>query len=371
MKTLSFTFLVILILTACGGGNKEAQLEALKGKRDKINQQITQLEAEIASTADSASIDDASAFVSIEDIQPASFSHYIEVQGKLDGDENIAIYPETMGNIVAVNAKVGQRVSSGQVLARMNDAAFQEQLKSLETNYALAKETFEKQENLWNQKIGSEMQYLQVKANKESLESQISALQKQIDMAQIKSPISGTIEESTVKVGQAVSPAMPAFRVVNFSNLKVTADVAEAYADKINNGDEVIVYLPDINKEITARVTFNSKYINPTNRTYLVEAQLKTATEKLKANMVAIVKIRDYQDADAFILPVNLVQTDNKGQFVLVAHPENDKYYAKKQPVKTGQIYNGVAEIINGLEPGQKVITGGYLNLDEGEPVRF
>jgi len=370
MKTKLLMAVAILTVAACGG-NKEAQLEALKTKRDKINLQIEQLQAEITASGDTTAANNASAFVAIEDIKPQTFNHYIEVQGKLDGDENIALYPETMGNIVAVNAKVGQRVSAGQVLARMNDAAFQEQLKSLETNYALAKETFEKQENLWNQKIGSEMQFLQAKANKESLESQISALQKQIDMTQIKSPISGTIEESTVKVGQAVSPAMPAFRVVNFSNLKVTADVAEAYADKINNGDEVIVYLPDIDKEITARVTFNSKYINPTNRTYLVEAQLKTATEKLKANMVAIVKIRDYQVADAYVLPVNLVQSDNKGQFVLVAQPENDKYYARKQPVKTGQIYNGLAEIIDGLEPGQKVITGGYLNLDEGEPVRF
>jgi len=371
MKTKVLFLLTIFTAVACGGGNKEAQLEALKTKRDKINQQIDKLQAEIAASGDSSNAHNDFAFVAIEDIKPQTFNHYIEVQGKLDGDENIAIYPETQGNIIEVSGKVGMRVSAGQVLARMNDAAFQEQLKTLETNYALAKETFEKQENLWNQKIGSEMQYLQAKANKESLESQISALQKQIDMTKIKSPINGNIEESTVKVGQAVSPAMHAFRVVNFSNLKVTADVAEAYADKIHNGDEVIVYLPDIDKEITARVTFSSKYINPTNRTYLVEAQLKAATEKLKANMVAIVKIRDYQADDAYVLPVNLVQTDNKGQFVLVAQPDNDQYFAKKQPVKTGLIYNGVAEIIDGLESGQKVITGGYLNLDEGEPVRF
>ena len=206
MKTQTFTFIAILILTACGGGNKEAQLEALKDKRDKINQQITQLEAEIAASADSTKRDAASAFVSIEDVQPAIFSHYIEVQGKLDGDENIAIYPEIMGNLVEVYAKVGQRVSAGQVLARINDDTFQEQLKSLQTNYNLADETFRKQENLWKQQIGSEMQYLQAKTNKESLESQIAAVKKQIDMTRIKSPITGNVEESLVKVGQSVSP---------------------------------------------------------------------------------------------------------------------------------------------------------------------
>jgi RND family efflux transporter MFP subunit len=371
MKTKVLFLLTILTAAACGGGNNEAKLEALKNKRDKINQQIEQLEAKIAASGDSASLQTSSAFVSIEDVQSQTFSHYIEVQGKLDGDENIAVYPEAAGNLTHVNARVGQHVRAGEILATINDAAYRDQLKSLQTNYNLALEAFQKQENLWKQQIGSEMQYLQAKANKESLESQLAALNKQIDMTRIKSPISGNVEESMVKVGQAVSPAMPAFRVVNFSDLKVTADVAEAYADKIHTGDEVIVYLPDIKQEIKARITFNSKYINPTNRTYLVEAKLKTATEKLKANMVAIVKIRDYQAADAYVLPVNLVQTDNKGQFVLVAQPENDQYYAKKQPVKTGQIYNGVAEIIDGLVPGQKVITGGYLNLDEGEPVRF
>jgi RND family efflux transporter MFP subunit len=370
MKANLFIVLALLV-AACGGGNKEAQLEALKTKRDKLNQQIEQLETEIAATSDSASGNNASAFVSIEDIQPEIFSHYIEVQGKLDGDENIAISPEIMGNIVEVSVQVGQRVSAGQVLARINDDTFQEQLKSLQTNYDFAEETFRKQENLWKQQIGSEMQYLQAKNNKESLESQIAALKKQIDMTRIKSPISGNIEESLVKVGQSVSPGMPVFRVVNFSDLKVTADVAEAYADKINKGDEVIVYLPDIKKEIIAKVTFTSKYINPTNRTYLVEAKLRTRAENLKANMVAVMKIEDYKVPSAFVLPVNLVQRDNKGQFVLIARQEEDQYVARKQAVQTGQIYNGLAEITEGLEPGQKVITGGYLNLEEGEPVRF
>jgi RND family efflux transporter MFP subunit len=260
---------------------------------------------------------------------------------------------------------------AGQVLARINDAAFQEQLKSLQTNYDFAVETFEKQESLWKQQIGTEMQYLQAKTTKESLESQIAGLKKQIDMTRIKSPISGNVEESMVKVGQAVSPSFPAFRVVNFGDLKVTADVAEAYNDKISTGDDVVVFLPDIKKEIDAKVTFCSKYIDPTNRTFTVEAQLKSASTNLKANMVAILKINDYRSRESYVLPVNLVRTDNSGQFVLVAASEANKFIARKQPIQTGQIYNGLAEIIKGLAPGQKVITGGYLNLNEGEAVRF
>ncbi|HEX2396460.1 MAG TPA: efflux RND transporter periplasmic adaptor subunit [Bacteroidales bacterium] len=365
------SLILILIIAAGCSANKEAQLEALKSKRDKLNKQIEQLETQLSATKDTASRNEASTFVSVENIELKKFDHFIEVQGKLDGDENIALYPETAGNVVEVNVRVGQYVKEGDVLARLNDATFQEQLKSLETNYALADETFTKQENLWKQQIGSEIQYLQAKANKESLEAQLAGLKKQIDMTRIKSPINGNVEESMVKVGQAVSPAMPAFRVVNFNDLKVTADVAEAYANKISNGDEVIVFLPDIQKEITARVTFTSKYVNPVNRTYLVEARLKQYDKNMKANMVAIMKIKDYHVPEALVIPVNLVQTDNKGQFVLVAQQENDGYFARKLSIKTGQIYNGLAEIVTGLEPGQKVITGGYLNLDEGESVRF
>jgi membrane fusion protein (multidrug efflux system) len=368
MKNL--IILIILIAAGCSG-NKQAQVEALKAKRDKINRQIEQLETELAASSDSTAVNAKSTFVSVEDVTPTDFNHFIEVQGKLDGDQNIAIYPETAGNVNEVYAHVGKYVNKDEVLATVNDASFQEQLKSLETNFKLASETFQKQENLWKQQIGSEMQYLQAKANKESLESQLAALKEQIDMTRIKSPINGNVEESMIKVGQSVSPSMPAFRVVNFNDLKVTADVAEAYAAKIKTGDEVIIYLPDIQKELKAKVTFTSKYVNPVNRTYLVEARLSNRVDNMKANMVAILKIRDYYVPKALVLPVNLVQTDNNGQYVLIAHVENDQYFARKQLVKTGQIYNGVAEIVTGLEPGQKVITGGYLNLDEGEPVRF
>jgi membrane fusion protein, multidrug efflux system len=370
MKTKVIIVLTLLIAFACGG-NKLAELETLKSKRDKITQKIEQLEAEIAASTDSAAKSDNATFVSIEEVKKQPFNHYIEVQGKLDGDQNLAVYPEAMGVLLEVYIKAGQHVNAGQVLAQINDAQYQEQLKSLQSTYQLALETFQKQENLWKQQIGSEIQYLQAKSSKETLESQIASIKKQIDMTRIKSPINGNIEESMVKVGQAVSPSMPAFRVVNFSNLKVTADVAEAYTSKINIGDEVIVYLPDIKQEIVAKVSFCSKYINPVNRTFAVEAQLKTGADHLKANMIAVLKINDYRVPEAFILPVNIVQNDNKGQYVLLATRENNQFVARKRVIQTGQIYNGFAEIVSGLEQGQKIITGGYLNLNEGEAVRF
>jgi RND family efflux transporter MFP subunit len=370
MKTKVLYVVVLSLLMACSG-SKQDKLEALKKQHDAIAGKIELLEQEIAAESDSGTTVLAGTFVAVEDVQFQPFNHYIEVQGKLDGDDNLAVYPEAMGNLIEIYAKVGQHVNAGQVLAKINDSPYQDQLKSLQSNYNLALETFEKQENLWKQQIGSEIQFKQAKTNKEALESQIAGVKKQIDMTRIKSPINGTIEESMVKAGQAVSPSFPAFRVVNFGNLKVTADVAEAYTSKVNTGDQVIVVLPDVKKEFTAKVSFCSKYINPTNRTFGVEAKLLAGADHLKANMVTILKINDYHNAKAVVLPVNVIQTDNLGKYVLVAKMENDQYVARKQVVQTGQLYNGLAEVTTGLEQGVKVITSGYMNLNEGETIRF
>jgi membrane fusion protein (multidrug efflux system) len=190
-------------------------------------------------------------------------------------------------------------------------------------------------------------------------------------MTRIKSPISGNVEESVVKIGQAVSPTVPAFRVVNFSNLKVSADVAEAYTSKINTSDDVIVYFPDNKQEINAKVTFCSKYINPTNRTFNIEARLAKITGDLKANMVSVLKINDYHKTEAVVLPINVIQTDNKVKYVLIAEQQNNQYVARKQAMQTGQMYNGLAEVTEGLKLGQKVITSGYMSLNEGQIIRF
>jgi len=369
MKTSILSFVMLSLAFACGG-DKQARLEVLKKQQDKLAQKIEQLEKEIAAGTDSSSLTPGT-IVGVEEVAYKPFAHYVEVQGRLDGDDNVAIYPEAMGVVVDVYAKVGQSVRAGQMLARMNDASYVEQLRSLETNYDFAVETFTRVENLWKQDIGSEIQYLQAKATKESLEAQIASVKKQIEMMSIKSPINGSVEESLVKVGQAVSPQFPAFRVVNFSDIKIMADVAEAYTSRINTGDEVVVYLPDIDKEIKARVTFCSKYINPTNRTFTVEARFSSNAPGLKANMVSVLKIMDYSNPETVVLPMNIVQTDNKGEYVLVAVQENNTFVARKQAVKTGQVYNGLTEITTGLKSGDKVIMSGQQGLNEGEALRF
>lgn len=362
---------IVISVISCSQPDKKAELAKLQKQRDELNSQIQKLQAEIAATDTTVSVNKKSKQVSVMEVKPASFQHFIEVQGRIDGEENVDVYPEAMGAVESVNVVNGQRVSKGQVLARLNDAAIREQLKGLESSYQFVKETFEKQERLWNQKIGSEMQYLQAKSQKESLESQLAATRKQLEMMTITSPINGTVEDVGVKIGQTASPAMPAFRVMNFSSLKVEADVAEAYSKKITVGDEVIVYFPDLEKEISAKVSTASRYINPVNRTFQVEVKLNQSPEGVKANMVTVLKIVDYSVKNATVIPVNFIQTDPKGNFVYVAVNEGNQAISKKAYVKQGMSYNGMVEVTEGLQTGDKVISAGYLDLEEGETIKL
>jgi RND family efflux transporter MFP subunit len=232
---------------------------------------------------------------------------------------------------------------------------------------------YDKQKRLWDQKIGSEVQYLQSKTTKESLELQIASLKLQIEKFRIKSPIDGTIEECNIKVGGVVSPdpRLTAYRVVEFKNLKVTAEVSEAYSSRVQQGDKLNVLFPDVNKQVDAQVSFVSKYINPVNRTFMIEARVNSNSPDLKANMIAILQINDYHSENSILIPMNVIQTDNSGSYVYVTRSKDQYHAAFKQPVVIGNSYNGIAEILHGLEDGDKVISAGFQELVDGEYVRF
>jgi RND family efflux transporter MFP subunit len=363
-------FLLIFAIAMFGcKQDKVAQLNKLRKQRDEITEKIKKLEEVVGDPAKNQK----TLRVSVETIQPTVFKHYVEVQGKLDGEDNVDAVPEGQGVVTQVLVTVGQPVTKGQPLARLDAGPASDQLKALETQYKFAKETFEKQQRLWDQKIGSEMQYLQAKTAKEQLNSQLAATRKQIDMMTIKSPINGTVEEVNVKVGQFSSAALPTppFRVLNFSTVKVKAEVAETYSKKVKVGDNVQVYFPDLDKEITTKITSASRFINPTSRTFTVEAKLNPEKNSYKANMVAVLKITDYMANNTFVIPVNYIQSDPEGDFVYVADTKGNKSIAKKVKIEQGLSYNGMVEITKGLTAGQKVITSGYLDIEEGETITF
>jgi membrane fusion protein (multidrug efflux system) len=347
-------------------------LTKLKQQQTEIGEKIKGIENEIQSTRTDLNPEKFK-FVGLTDVRTDKFDHFIKVQGKLDGDQNAAVFAEAPGTISARYSDVGQTVVKGQVLAQIDDQQYRSQLEGLETQYNFATEMFDKQKRLWDQKIGSEVQYLQSKTTKESLELQLASLKLQIEKFKIKSPVDGTIEECNIKVGGVVSPdpRMAAYRVVAFKNLKVSAEVSEAYSSRVQTGDKLIVTFPDLNKQFETKVDFVSKYINPVNRTFIIETRISNGIKDMKANMIAIIQINDYHSDNSILVPMNVIQTDQNGSYVYVVRPKDKFNMAFKQSVVIGNSYNGVAEIIKGLAVGDKVISAGFQELIDGEYIRF
>jgi membrane fusion protein, multidrug efflux system len=375
MKTikLSIAGTIVLFLIFSCSSNKQVQLSKLKDQQTAIADKIKALESEISTGQKDPLNTSKFRLVGLKEVGVSSFDHFVRVQGKIDGDLNAAVFAEAPGTVSAKFADVGQKVVKGQVLAQIDDQQYRSQMQGLETQYKFASELFDKQKRLWDQKIGSEVQYMQSKTNKESLEKQITSLKQQVDKFKIKSPIDGTIEECNIKVGGVVSPdpRLAAYRVLAFKNLKVTADVSEAYSARVRPGDKLVVLFPDINKQIETKVDFVSKYINPVNRSFMIETKLPDGITDLKANMIAIIQINDYHTDKAIQVPMNVIQSDPAGSYVYVIRPKDNFNAAFKQPVVLGNSYNGVAEVLSGLAVGDKVISVGYQELVDGEYVRF
>jgi membrane fusion protein, multidrug efflux system len=369
MKKAILLLATLVLLFGCNRStDKKAELDKLRAQRDKLNEQIVKLESEIeASGGSTLKLKQ----VAITPVETGIFRHYIEIQGKVDGDENIALSSKMPGFITSINVIQGQQVYKGQLLASFDDQIMQQSMKELESALSFATDLFNRQKNLWDQNIGSEVQYLTAKNNKESLENKIKTLKEQIGQMRIKSPINGTIEEIPIKVGQYVAPGMTTFRVVNFTHIKVSAEIAEVYSPKVKSGDSVVIYFPDFDQEINSKLSFTSKFINPTNRTFQVECRLTPGKNPFRANMIAVIKIQDYKADEAISLPINIIQKSMDETFVFCAIEESGKKYAKKQKVEVGQSYNGLVEIKSGLKSGDKIITTGYQELNDGQQVNF
>ncbi len=371
MKNIFYTLAVTAILVSCSSTDKNAELEKLKIKHDEIATKIAQLEAEIYPQGTDTAAKPVT--VKVEPVTGCVFTHYIEVQGVVDGDQNVAVSPQTPGIVTAVYVTEGSNVKKGQVMAELDAIVLKQSLDELKTQSSLVSNLFEKQKALWEKNIGSEVQYLQAKTNKEALEMKIKTLQGQIDMARVISPINGTVESMPLKVGQMASPGMPtsAIRVINMNSAKIKAAVSENFASKIQKGNDVLVRFPDLGKEIESKLSFTSRYIDPSNRTFQVECKIQTGEIPLRANMIAYVKIKDYTNEQAICLPVNYIQSNNEGKFVFVAVQKDDKWMATRRPVKPGMDYNGVTEILEGLSEGDKVISSGYQSINEGALITY
>ena len=354
-----------LIFSACGGGDNSNNIEALKKKQADLKTELATVASQI-SKLEGDSIGK-SVLVEANAIVPSIFKTYINVQGRVDADENVAVSAEMPGTITKINVKAGDEVSKGQVLAETDARAMQQALSDLQTNLDLVNQLYEKQKALWDQKIGTEVQFLQAKTQKESMEKKMGTIAEQVRMSKIISPIDGTIDAVDIKLGQLTAPGMPAIRVINFNNLKVKADLAESYASKVHKGDEVLIKFPDSNDTLTSKVNYSARAISALNRTFAVEILLDNKKE-FHPNQIAILNINDYKSAKPVIsIPLNYIQKDLKGQqFVLVAEGKK----AAKRNITLGKEYNGNVEVVEGLSESDLLITSGYDGLNEGDAIK-
>lgn len=363
MKNKFLYIIIASIVVACSAPDKKAELEKLRTQKAALETQISILEDELAKsdTTKEKLID-----VVAMPLTSQTFKTYIEVQGRIDADENVSLSSEMPGTLTKINVKVGDEVTKGQVLAETDARAIQQQISDLQTNAELVNQLYEKQKALWDQKIGTEVQFLQAKTQKESMEKKMGTLQEQVRMSKVVSPINGTVDAVNIKIGQAIAPGIPAINVINFSNLKVKADVSESYSNRVKIGNEVQVIFPDMKDSINSKVNYASRSINNLTRTFGVEILLDNKKE-YHPNMVAKLKINDYQSATPqIVVPVKYIQKGTHENFVLLS--VNDKVV--KSVIKISHEYNGLAEISEGLKDGDLLITEGYDLINEGDNVK-
>jgi RND family efflux transporter MFP subunit len=375
-SNILFITALAILLAACGGEKKEdlagkkEELAKLKAEQIENEKQIKTLESEIAKLDPKKAAEAKVKPVSIDTLNPETFRHYVELQGTVDAKNNVMVTPKSGGVVVAMYVKEGDFVKAGSVIGKVDNSLLTESLEELKTQLSLANTLYEKQKNLWDQKIGTELQYLQAKNNKESLERRMSTLNTQLSQTNIVSPMAGVVDMVNVKVGEMASPGMGVVRIVNLSNLKVTAKVSDTYAASVKKGDEVIVKFPDLDKEFKARISFVSTAVDPLSRTFTIEANLPS-DKSIKPNMMANVRINDATSKNALTVDQNFVQSTEKGTIVYVAVTEGNKKIAKAREVKTGLSYNGKIEILSGLSAGDQLITLGYQEVSDGQPISY
>jgi RND family efflux transporter MFP subunit len=372
MKNFLSLSLITFIIFSCSPGSglekKKAQLAEYQAEHDALKIKIADLEKEIARLDTSAEIRKPK-LVTLTPVQSGVFNHYIDVQGTVDSEENIAVQPGMPGQVTKVNVHEGDMVKAGQILAEVDNRVIRESISQLQTNVDFAKTAFEKQQRLWNQKIGTEIQYLQSKTQFESLQKNMVTLQAQLDMSRIKSPINGMVDAVNIKVGEYAAPGMfGAFRVVNFGKMKVIAKVADSYIGKVKLGNPVRIYLADINDTIQGKISFISKVVNPMTRTFDIEIGLGATSTEVRPNMMASLKINDENIANAMSILSNLVQKDASGSmYVMISEGIAAKMKARKKLVKTGISSGDRIIVLEGLSGNEQLIEAGYQEVVDGQ----
>jgi membrane fusion protein (multidrug efflux system) len=372
MKKFIIFVLGAVFLLSCGSGDKQAQLKKLEAQRDALDTQIAQLKAEIQDKNGSQK-NEKIAYVNMEEVKPAMFRHFIRVQGTVESDNNIFVPPQASGVVKKIYVKEGNAVSEGQLLAELDGSVYESSIAELENSLQLATTIFERQQRLWDKKIGSEIQYLQAKTNKEGLEKKLTTVREQYRMTKIIAPISGTVDEVAIKEGEAAAAGFGAVRIVQLSALKIKAKLSENYISQVSAGDTVQVLIPVIDLNFKQVVKAVSQVIDPQNRTFDIELKVPQVKQAVKPNMLAVLTINNYSNPRALTVPVNSLQKTGSDYFLFTArqnhNDESDHWVVERREVTPGEYQGDRIEINQGLKTGEHVVTFGYQDLADGQTV--
>ncbi|WP_298493344.1 efflux RND transporter periplasmic adaptor subunit [uncultured Algibacter sp.] len=385
MKYIYTLLLVSVFLSSCSANKKKSvediiatnDLELIRQKKteldasaQKISTQLKQLEKSIKNLDPQEKVPLITTFTAKETV----FNHFVELQGNVNTKQNLVIYPEFSGVLSHVYVKEGQKVSKGQILAKIDDGGLSQQLSQLKIQSDLAKTTFERQERLWNQKIGSEIQFLQAKASYEAQLEATKQLQQQVGKTLVRAPFSGSIDDVITDQGSVVGPGQtPLFRIVNLNDMYIETDVPERYVSDITTGKDVKVNFPVLGKDVDAKVRQAGNFINPANRTFKVEIAIPGKDLAIKPNLTAKLKINDYTNNKAILIPQSIISENAEGQqyvYTITDKVEN-KAKVKREIIVTGKTQGDFIEVLSGIDNGEEIIDEGARSVKNGQQVKI
>ena len=364
------------LLTSCGEEKAQdpaGRLKELQAEQARIGAEIQKLQKELSQsgskTADNTAANTKTKVVQALTLEQSPFRTWVEVQGTVDARQSIEVTAENMGVVRNIKVKEGQKVTKGQILAELDQTVLLQSIEEIKGQLDFAKQLYTKQSNLWKQNIGSEVQYLNAKNQKESLERRLSTIESQLDMTRIKAPVSGTVDQVYLKLGQSTAMGMPAVRVVNFNDLRVITDLSESYVSRVREGATVDLEFKDLNLSAQGRIAYVARSISALNRTFRAEVPLNNREGLYRPNMIVGMKINDYSTSKAIKIPVNLLQNSDEGTFVMVVRGEGTSLKASRVSVTPGRSNGIETEILQGLQAGDRIITTGYNDLNDGQAI--